>query len=66
MPAPPDQAQRHAELKRLFLSAIELDPERRTRLVEETRAVDDHLGDDLASLLTHCLPSELPGRIEPN
>ena len=56
-----DDAQRHAELKKLFLRAIEVDENERGRFLDEACGGNRRLRKDVESLLSHSLPSDRPG-----
>ena len=58
----PEDAERYAEIKRLFLHAIELAEDERTRFLDEACRTDAELRDQLESLLENHLPTDLPAR----
>lgn len=58
----PDEAQRHAQLKELFLRAIELQGDARARFVQEACASNEELRVQLESLLKHSRAADLPDR----
>ena len=55
-------AERYAEVRRLFLEAIELAEDERDQFLDEACGADSELRDELDSLLKHFLPSDLPKR----